>query len=204
MPKLNAKYDKAINNADKKDKQSGKCIEAMSEVEKYNKGKTRIQPSAQTIKTAKECEASINYEDYIAGAMMSVYGIRVGTLKIKEQIKKEYNDAFKAEVKKNNKFSDDNKVLAYIKDKYPYNEAIRTENLGIKTENQETKFYICNSYGCVVNRGTINHNAKNTQESCVAERSGNCRAFSRQFKELIDKSAFKNTIYNLLPKPRNQ
>lgn len=134
---------------------------------------------------------------------MSVYGIRVGTLKIKEQIKKEFNDALKAELQKNNKFSDDKKVLAYIKDKYPHYEAIRTEKLSIKTEEQKTQFYDCASlYFCTI--GTINHNAKNTQESCVAERNGNCRAFSRQFKELIDKSAFKDKIYNLLPKPRNQ
>ena len=202
LPKLNAKYDKAIKNADKKNKQILKCGEAMNEVNKYNEGKTRIQPSAQTIKTAKECEASMTAEDAVVGIAMSLYGPRMGTLKIKEQIKKEFNDALKDELQKSNKFSDDKKVLAYIGDKYPYYEAIKTENLSIQTEEQKTQFYDCVGY--CSNIGTINHNAKNTQESCVAEGSGNCRAFSRQFKELIDKSAFKNTIYNLLPKPRKQ
>lgn len=32
----------------------------------------------------------------------------------------------------------------------------------------------------------------------------NCRTFATQYKHLIDKSAFKDTIYNLLPKPKNQ
>ena len=32
----------------------------------------------------------------------------------------------------------------------------------------------------------------------------NCRTFAREFKELIDKSAFKDKIYNALPKPKNQ
>lgn len=32
----------------------------------------------------------------------------------------------------------------------------------------------------------------------------NCRTFATQYKELIDKSAFKDRIYNALPKPKNQ
>lgn len=68
----------------------------------------------------------------------------------------------------------------------------------------QTKFITTKLYQNNVELGTINHNAKNAQEVCVAKGSGNCRAFSRQFKELIDKSAFKDKIYNLLPKPRNQ
>lgn len=200
LPKLNAKYDKAIKNADKKSKQILKCGEAMNEVNKYNEGKTRIKPSAQTIKTAKECKVSMTAEDAVVGIAMSVYGESAMTLKIKEQIKKEFNDALKAELQKSNKFSDDKKVLAYIKDKYPYYEDIKTENLSIQTEGQKTQFCV----GYCSNTGIINHNAKNAQESCVAKGSANCRAFSRQFKELIDKSAFKDTIYNLLPKPRNQ
>lgn len=34
--------------------------------------------------------------------------------------------------------------------------------------------------------------------------SYNCRTFAIQYKELIDKSAFKDRIYNALPKPKNQ
>ena len=34
--------------------------------------------------------------------------------------------------------------------------------------------------------------------------SYNCRTFATQYKELIDKSAFKDKIYNALPKPKNQ
>ncbi len=178
-------------------------------MEKYNKGKIRIQPSAQTIKTAKECEASMTAEDAVVAVMMNVYGERAGIVRIQEKIQKEFEDALKVEMTKSNKFSDDNKVLAYIKDKYPYFEEIIIKNLAIQTDNdnKKTTLQICS--GCPYKTtsyiiGTINHNAKNAQESCEASGSGNCRAFSRQFKELIDKSAFKDTIYNLLPKPKNQ
>ena len=217
LPKLKAKYEKTLNDAIKKDgntnSEAWECSQAVAEVDEYNKGKTKIKPSAQTIKKAKECQ---NSPEYLTGAFNFALAIEgsdgIEVSKVKAQIQKEYDTALIAEFKKNsNKFSDDNKVIAYIKDKYPESETITMGKFKMVTETK-TQGFAWTQIRAITTKlyqndrelGTINHNAKNTQESCVAEGSGNCRAFSRQFKELIDKSAFKNTIYNLLPKPRNQ
>lgn len=221
LPKLKAKYEKPLNEAIKNDKKlnsdSWECLVAISAVEKYNKYETRIAPSAQTIKKAQEC--SKTQSSIVAGFNLLAGGIETQTLK--KQIEKEYDDAIFAEFKKNGyKFNDDNKILAYIKDKYPINETIVLGTLKMVTDTEMQGFlwneievvttklfwYDKNSWDFDkwINIGTINHNTQNTQNACVAKNGGNCRAFSRQFKELIDKSLFKDKIYNLLPKPKNQ
>ena len=78
---------------------------------------------------------------------------------------------------------------------------------GIVTTFASSKYYIKGVFYGEFERkdikGYVYHN-RSAQNACVAYNDGNCRAFSRQFKELIDKSAFKDKIYNLLPKPKNQ
>lgn len=93
--------------------------------------------------------------------------------------------------------------MAYVKNAQPFNEIIEGGNFILSTRHYNkdgnvTYFLINRKIG-----GMLYH-SRSQQNACVAQGSGNCRAFSRQFKELIDKSAFKDTIYNLLPKPRNQ
>ena len=202
LPKLKAKYEKSLNEATNNDKQTRECMEAIGEVERYNKGETRIYPSAQTIKKAQECK--VGYAD----ALGALFG-GANTNKVKTQMQKEYSSAVLAEFKKNgHKFSDDTKVLSYIKGKYPTIEIIKTTKLQISTKGNETKFAEIgkNFSGEITDFpiGFINHNTKNIQDACKTIRDGNCRAFSRQFKELIDKSFYKDKIYNLLPKPKNQ
>lgn len=227
LPKLQAKYEKSLNDAIKKDGNTNsemwKCSQAVVEVDEYNKGKTRIKPNAQTIKKAKECQNTPEYLTGIFNFALATEGIDgIEVRKVKEQIKKDYNTALITEFKKNSdKFSDDNKIIDFVKDKSPISETVARGTLKMITEVKtqgfawaQTQIIVTKLFWYdkdsldVINQwktiGTINHNAKNAQNACVAKGSGNCRVFSRQFKELINKSAFKDTIYNLLPKPRNQ
>lgn len=229
LPKLKAKYEQPLKEAMKKDGQNydeyQECESALGEVNKYNEGKTRIAPSAQTIKKAQECKNKYinnpkNMGEVYAGVgklfneSMDFGFMMLGadgpeTKKIKAQMQKEYDNAILAEFKKHN-LSDDAQVLAYVKDKYPETETITKSNFKMETKS-EFKGLLWAQQQTTITKlyqgseiGTINHNTQNTQNACVAKNGGNCRAFSRQFKELIDKSLFKDKIYNLLPKPKNQ
>ncbi|MGX2982987.1 toxin-antitoxin system YwqK family antitoxin [Helicobacter sp. 23-1045] len=224
-PKLKAKYEQPLKEAMKKDGQNYdeymECNNALNEVGKYNRGEIRIKPSYQTIQKAQECQSKPKNIGEAYGAYVNSFNEAYGMLpmmlgadgtetkKVKAQIGKEYDNALIAEFKKHN-FSDDAKVLAFIKDKYPEKETISKANLKIDTTSESKGLPWAQQQTTTTTLyqgseiGTINYNTQNTQNACVAKNGGNCRAFSRQFKELIDKSAFKDKIYNLLPKPKNQ
>lgn len=95
--------------------------------------------------------------------------------------------------------SSDEQIIAFINSNNlkPSKETISNGNLKIIVEGIAT-FYIGASEVGYLQWGSCSE----SYHSSYKEKY-NCRTFATQFKELIDKSAFKDDIYNALPKPKN-